>query len=224
MGETGQDEQFSIELCGGTHVQRTGDIGLFKITQEAGIAAGVRRIEALTGLGALKLVNDTEDRVKSIADIVKSGSDGIVDRVEQLVAANKVLEKELNQLKSKLASSAGDDLESQAEEINGVKLLAVVVEGMEAKALRETTDQLKNKLGSAVVVLATVNGDKVSLVAGVTKDLIGRVKAGELVNMVAQQVGGKGGGRPDMAMAGGTDPSALDEAIKSVKPYMERIL
>jgi len=220
--ETGSE--FSIELCGGTHVNRTGDIGLFKILQESGIAAGVRRIEAVTGKTALDLVQDQEAKLKEIAAAVKSGTDSVVDRILQLNISNRQLEKELTQLKAKLASSAGTDLASQAEEINGVNVLAAVVEGVDSKALRDTTDQLKNKLGSAVIVLGTVQGDKVSLVAGVTKDLIDRVKAGDLVNEVAQKVGGKGGGRPDMAMAGGNSPGELPKAISEVKQYLTSIL
>ena len=222
MTEAGSE--FSIELCGGTHVNRTGDIGLFKILQESGIAAGVRRIEAVTGKTALDLVQGQEAKLKEIASAVKSGTDTVVDRIVQLNASNRQLEKELTQLKAKLASSAGTDLASQAEEINGVNVLAAVVEGVDSKALRDTTDQLKNKLGSAVIVLGTVQGDKVSLVAGVTKDLIDRVKAGDLVNEVAQKVGGKGGGRPDMAMAGGNSPGELPKAISEVKQYLISIL
>ena len=176
---TAEGTEFSIELCGGTHVNRTGDIGLFKILQESGIAAGVRRIEAVTGSAAVALIQDNEDRLKQIAGVLKSGTDVVVERVEQLSAANRQLEKELDQLKAKLASSQGSDLASQAEEIKGVMVLAAIVEGLDSKALRETTDQLKNKLGSAVVVLAAVSGDKVSLVAGVTSDVTDRVKAGD---------------------------------------------
>ncbi|MDC0598702.1 alanine--tRNA ligase [Gammaproteobacteria bacterium] len=218
------DHAFSIELCGGTHVNRTGDIGLLKIIQESGIAAGVRRIEAVTGHTALMRARDTDIKVKTIASVVRTGIDSVVDRVEQLASTNKSLEKELAQLKAKLASSAGSDLASQAEMLKDIKLLAIVVEGLDSKALRETTDQLKNKLGSAVVLLAAVNAGKVSLVAGVTQDLVSKIKAGDLVNMVAQQVGGKGGGRPDMAMAGGSEPEGLDKAIQSVKPYVEQLL
>jgi len=221
---TAEGTEFSIELCGGTHVNRTGDIGLFKILQESGIAAGVRRIEAVTGSAAVALIQDNEDRLKQIAGVLKSGTDVVVERVEQLSAANRQLEKELDQLKAKLASSQGSDLASQAEEIKGVMVLAAIVEGLDSKALRETTDQLKNKLGSAVVVLAAVSGDKVSLVAGVTSDVTDRVKAGDLVNEVARKVGGKGGGRPDMAMAGGNSPDQLPEAISQVKPYVTSLL
>jgi len=221
---TESGSEFSIELCGGTHVNRTGDIGLFKILQESGIAAGVRRIEAVTGNTALAQMQQNEDRLKEIANQVKTSPELVVDRVGQLSAANKQLEKELAQLKARLASSAGTDLASQAEEIKGVKILAAVVEGVDAKALRDTTDQLKNKLGSAVVVLGTVNDDKVSLVAGVTKDLTDRIKAGDVVNEVARKVGGKGGGRPDMAMAGGNSPGALPDAISSIKQYVTDLL
>ena len=221
---TAEGTEFSIELCGGTHVNRTGDIGLFKILQESGIAAGVRRIEAVTGSAAVALIQDNEDRLKQIAGVLKSGTDVVVERVEQLSAANRQLEKELDQLKAKLASSQGSDLASQAEEIKGVMVLAAIVEGLDSKALRETTDQLKNKLGSAVVVLAAVSGDKVSLVAGVTSDVTDRVKAGDLINEVARKVGGKGGGRPDMAMAGGNSPDQLPEAISQVKQYVTSLL
>lgn len=221
---TNGGSEFSIELCGGTHVERTGDIGFFKIMQESGIAAGVRRIEAVTGNTALDLVQEQEEKLKEIAAAVKSGTDAVVDRVVQLNANNRQLEKELSQLKAKLASSAGTDLASQAEEINGVKVLAAVVEGVDSKALRDTTDQLKNKLGSAVIVLGTVDGEKVSLVAGVTKDLTNRIKAGDLVNEVARKVGGKGGGRPDMAMAGGNYPGELTQAIFDIKQYVRENL
>jgi len=227
MGRGTEDDDsadFSIELCGGTHVNRTGDIGLFKIIQESGIAAGVRRIEAVTGSAALALVQAQEETLKQIAGAVKSGTDKVVDRVQQLAASNRQLEKELEQLKAKLASSAGTDLASQAEEINGIKVLVAVVDGVDSKALRDTTDQLKNKLGSAIVVLGTVSEGKVSLVAGVTKDLTDRFKAGDIVNEVARKVGGKGGGRPDMAMAGGNSPGDLPEAISSVKQYLASVL
>jgi len=219
-----ESADFSIELCGGTHVNRTGDIGLFKILAETGIAAGVRRIEAVTGQAAVTLVQEQEARLRQVAGTVKSGMDKVVDRVEQLTSTNRQLEKEMAQLKAKLASFAGTDLASQAEEINGIKVLAAIVEGVDSKALRDTTDQLKNKLGSAIVVLGTAADGKVSLVAGVTKDLTGRVKAGEIVNEAAKIVGGKGGGRPDMAMAGGNTPESLPEAISQVKQYLASIL
>ena len=199
------DAQFSVELCGGTHVERTGDIGLFKIVQESGIAAGVRRIEAVSGIQALRLVNTQEQQLAALATLLKSDQKSLEQKVSQLVKGNRELEKQLSQLKAKLASSAGTDLSAQAIELKGTKLLVAEIDGVDSKALRETCDQLKNKLGSAIIVLATVSEGKVALVAGVTKDLTAKVKAGDLVNNVAAQVGGKGGGRPDMAMAGGTE-------------------
>ncbi len=212
--------EFSTELCGGTHARRAGDIGLFKIVMEAGIASGVRRIEAVTGQGALDYIGETEKNLARIAAAVKGGREDAVARVNQVLERNRKLEKELEQLKAKLASSQGSDLAAQAVEINGIKVLAAKLEGGDAKALRDTVDQLKNKLGKAAVVLATVNGDKVALVAGVTKDETGRIKAGELVNFVARQMGGKGGGRPDMAQAGGNDPAALEQALASVAAWV----
>ncbi len=211
---------FSMELCGGTHVKRTGDIGLFKIVSEGGVAAGVRRIEAVTGQRALEWVDRNEARLEQVAELVKGSRENLNDKVRQLVERNRSLEKELEQLKAKLASSQGSDLASQAQEINGLKVLAARLEGADPKSLRDTVDQLKNKLGSSAVVLATVSGDKVSLVAGVSKDSTDRLKAGELVNMVARQVGGKGGGRPDMAQAGGTQPESLESALASVPDWV----
>lgn len=215
---------FSVELCGGTHVNRTGDIGLFRIVQESGIAAGVRRIEAVTGLQALRLVNAQEQRLGNIAALLKSDQKGLEQKISQLLKGNRDLEKQLAQLKARLASSAGSDLSAQAIELNGTRLLVAEIDGVDAKALRDTCDQLKNKLGSAIIVLATVTEDKVSLVAGVTQDLTARVKAGDLVNTVAVQVGGKGGGRPDMAMAGGTEPEKLKSALASVKQTVSSLL
>jgi alanyl-tRNA synthetase len=212
--------EYSVEFCGGTHVDRTGDIGLFKITSESGISAGVRRIEAVTGKGALAFIEREENTLKQLCEIVKSKPDELAVKVQQLADNNRALEKQLEQLKSKMASSAGSDLASQAVELAGVKVLIANVEGFNSKSLRDTVDQLKNKLGSSVVLLASVAEGKVSLVAGVSKDLTDRVKAGDLVNMVALQVGGKGGGRPDMAMAGGTDPDAVPAALESVKPWL----
>jgi len=212
--------EYSVEFCGGTHVDRTGDIGLFKITSESGISAGVRRIEAVTGKGALAFIEREENTLKQLCEIVKSKPDELAVKVQQLADNNRALEKQLEQLKSKMASSAGSDLASQAIELAGVKVLIANVEGFNSKSLRDTVDQLKNKLGSSVVLLASVAEGKVSLVAGVSKDLTDRVKAGDLVNMVALQVGGKGGGRPDMAMAGGTDPDAVPTALESVKPWL----
>jgi len=212
---------FSVELCGGTHVDRTGDIGVFKIISETGTAAGVRRIEAVTAKAAMAYLDHQEQLLEQIADLVKGNREDAIDKVKQLVERSKVLEKELQQLKGKLASSAGSDLASQAQEIKGIKVLAAKLEGADIPTLRTTLDQLKNKLGAAAVVLASVNNDKVSLVAGVTKDETRLIKAGDLVNVVAQQVGGKGGGRPDMAQAGGTNPAALDGALASVPDWVK---
>lgn len=216
--------EFSTELCGGTHVAHTGDIGLFKFVGESGIAAGVRRVEAVTGQGALTVVTQQETLLKQLADLVKTNTDNLVEKVQQLMQSNKGLEKELEQLKVKLASAAGSDIASEAIAIGDIKLLAKAVTGFNAKTLRDTVDQLKNKLGSSVVVLASVEEGKVSLVAGVSKDLVAKIKAGDLVNMVAMQVGGKGGGRPDMAMAGGTNPEPLPAALASVKAWVEEKL
>jgi len=212
--------KFSVEFCGGTHVERTGDIGLFKIMSESGISSGVRRIEAVTGQGALALVAREEQTLKQLCDLVKANQEDLLDRVKQINASNKALEKELDQLKAKIASSAGSDLASSAKDVAGIKLLACAVDDFDPKALRETVDQLKNKLGSAVVLLISTAGGKVSIIAGVSKDLTDRVKAGELANMVATQVGGKGGGRPDMAMAGGSDVAAVPAAVESVEEWV----
>jgi alanyl-tRNA synthetase len=209
---------FSTELCGGTHAHRTGDIGLFKIISEGGVAAGVRRIEAVTGAGALAYVNKLQAVVRSLEETLRS--DDVLAKTQQLQERVKQLEKQLAQASGKLASNRGDELTSQAQAIGSAKVLSAVIEGVDAAALRDLMDQLKNKLGSAVVVLGTANEGKVSLIAGVTADLTAKVKAGELVNMVAQQVGGKGGGRPDMAQAGGTDPANLDKALKSVPDWV----
>ncbi len=217
-------EDFSRELCGGTHVSRTGDIGLFKIVSVAGIAAGVRRIEAMTGRGALYWADKTDRRLERVAELLRAEPDYIEDKLSQLLERNRSLEKQVDQLKSKLASSAGDDLAAAAMEIDGMKVLARSLEGVDPKTLRATVDQLKNKLGSAALVLATVQDSKVSLVAGVTKDRAESVNAGELVNFVASQVGGKGGGRPDMAQAGGSDPSRLEDALASVPDWVRERL
>jgi len=214
-------EQFSTELCGGCHVRRTGDIGFFKIVSEAGIAAGVRRIEAVTGKGALELVSRRDQTLVQLGEIVKASEDSLVEKVRQLSSHSRALEKQLEQLKAKMASSTGSDLASEARDVNGVKLLAAKLEGFNAKALRDTVDQLKNKLGKcSVIVLASEEEDKVSLVVGVTQDLTDTIKAGELVNMVAGHVGGKGGGRPDMAMAGGNNPAGIPVALQSVEPWL----
>ena len=215
---------FSVELCGGTHVARTGDIGLFKIVSESGIAAGVRRIEAVTADGALKLVKANEVLLHDIAGMVKADPTTVAQKVSQLVERAKKLEKELEQTKAKLAMGAGADLASKAIEIKGVKLLAAKLEGVDSKALRDAAEQFKSKLGSCVVVLTAETEGKVSVVVGVSKDVMDKVKAGELVNHVASQVGGKGGGRPDLAMAGGSDAAALPAALASVESYVSERL
>ncbi len=212
--------EFSTELCGGTHVDRAGDIGFFKIISETGVAAGVRRIEAITGAPAVRWAEKTEQNLADIAALVKSSSDKAADKVQQLLDKNRALEKELERLKSKLASSAGGELTSRAVEIDGINVLAVKMDDLDPKGMRDMVDQLKNKLGSSAIVLATVKDGKVSLIAGVSKDQTGRLKAGDLVNSVALKVGGKGGGRPDMAQAGGTDPAALDSALQQVPDWV----
>jgi len=214
----------SRELCGGTHVARTGDIGLFKIISEGGVAAGIRRVEAVTGEGALALVQRQEEFLQQAAAALKAPVAEVTQKIGQIVENVKNLEKELARLKSKLASSQGDDLAVQAIEIKGAKVLAALMEGADSKALREAMDKLKDKLKSCVLLLAATDGGKVALIAGVSADLTSKVKAGELVNFVAQQVGGKGGGRPDMAQAGGTDASKLPEALASVKGWVEQKL
>jgi alanyl-tRNA synthetase len=211
----------SRELCGGTHVSRTGDIGLFKITSEGGVAAGVRRIEATTGEGALNLIKTQQSLISSLANDLKAPVSELAAKVAQLSDHAKSLEKELARLKSKLASSQGDDLATQAIEVAGFKVLSATLDGADANTLRETMDKLKDKLKSAAIVLASVSDGKVSLAAGVTADLISKIKAGELVNFVAGQVGGKGGGKPDMAMAGGTDASKLPQALASVADWVK---
>jgi alanyl-tRNA synthetase len=211
----------SIELCGGTHVKRTGDIGLFKIVAESGVAAGVRRVEAVTGEGALALIQAQEQQLQQVADAVKTQPQEAASRIVQILDNVKALEKELAALKSKLASSQGDELLAQAQDIKGVKVLAAKLDGADAAVLRETMDKLKDKLKSAVILLAAVSDGKVSLIAGVTADATAKVKAGELVNFVAQQVGGKGGGRPDMAQAGGTQPEHLATALASVPAWVK---
>jgi alanyl-tRNA synthetase len=216
--------EFSIELCGGTHATRTGDIGFFKIISETGVAAGVRRIEALTGEAALARVEETDGRLQEVADLIKGSRETLAEKVTQLLDRLKQQEKQAQTLKAKLSSQKGTDLTAQAVDIAGVKVLATVLEGADAAALRDTADQLKNKLGSAALVLAAVDQGRVLLVASVTKDLTGKVKAGELVNFVAQQVGGKGGGRPDMAQAGGNDPTKLDAALSSVTDWVRERL
>ncbi|WP_144108644.1 alanine--tRNA ligase [Paraburkholderia sp. BCC1886] len=215
------DLGFSRELCGGTHVQRTGDIGLFKIVMEGGVAAGIRRVEAITGDNAVRFVQDLDARINAAAAVLKAQPSELTQRITQVQDQVKSLEKELSALKSKMASSQGDELVGQAIDVAGVQVLAATLEGADVKTLRETVDKLKDKLRSAAIVLASVEGGKVSLIAGVTADASKKVKAGELVNFVAQQVGGKGGGRPDMAQAGGTEPANLPAALAGVKAWVE---
>ena len=212
---------FSVELCGGTHVTRTGDIGLFKITSEAGIASGVRRIEAVTGEHALEVVQTQQATLSSLSALLKTDSQNVLDRVVSLQNQTKELEKALNSAKQKLASQQGADMLSNAVEINGVKVLIANLEGVEAKSLRSMMDDIKNRIGEGIVVLGVANDAKVNLIAGVTKNLTSKVKAGELVNFVASQVGGKGGGRPDMAQAGGDQPENLSQALDSVNAWLQ---
>ncbi len=210
---------FSTELCGGTHVKASGDIGLFKITVETGIASGVRRIEAVTGARALEWIEADEERLLRLGGLINAGKDELEDKLSRLIERNRKLEKELDQIKSKLASAAGSDLASQAVSVGDAKVLAARLDGVDPKSLRDTLDQLKNKLGSAVILLAAVNGDRVNLIAGVTKDLTDRCRAGDLVKLAAEQVGGKGGGRPDMAQAGGTDPAGVTAALELAQAW-----
>ena len=211
----------SIELCGGTHVPRAGDIGLFKIVLESGIASGVRRIEAVTGEAAIKRFIESENKLDTVAQRLKASRDNLLPRIEQLQANNRSLEKEIEALKSKLASQTGGDLASQAQEVKGIKVLAASLDGASVKTLRETVDQLKNKLGAAAVVLASSTDGKVSIIAGVTRAESERIRAGDLANLVAEQCGGRGGGRPDMAQAGGNQPENLAAALESVLPWVE---
>ncbi|WP_293750917.1 alanine--tRNA ligase [uncultured Paraglaciecola sp.] len=215
---------FSMELCGGTHVDRTGNIGFFKIISEGGIAAGVRRIEAVTGGKALEVVQAQGQKMNEAAGLLKTDTQNLSVRIKQVLDQNKLVEKELEKLKQQIASNATTDVLSDVYETKGVKVLSTVLQGVEAKALRSMVDDFKNQFGSAIIVLGIAEESKVSLIVGVTKDLVSKVKAGELVNFVAQQVGGKGGGRPDMAQAGGTQPQNLDSAIASVKSWLEEKL
>ena len=210
---------FSTELCGGTHVKALGDIGLFKVVMETGIASGVRRIEAVTGERAVEWVEADEDRLMRLGGMINAGRDELEDKLSKLIERNRRLEKELEQIKGKLASAAGSDLAAQAVDVNGAKVLAARLDGVEPKSLRDTLDQLKNKLGSAVILLAAVNDDKVNLIAGVTPDLTDRCRAGDLVKVAAEKVGGKGGGRPDMAQAGGSDPAGVPDALGLVQGW-----
>jgi alanyl-tRNA synthetase len=211
---------FSVELCGGTHVDRTGDIGVFKITSESGIASGVRRIEAVTGRGALQWLDARQQLLDEIAGMLRSQPDNVSARIDQLLKRNKDLEKELAAAKQALVSGSGADLTDAVEQVAGVKVLAVRIDGADAKTLRDAVDRYKDKLQSAIIVLGSVDGDTVRLAAGVTKDNTNRIRAGDLIKPVAEQVGGKGGGRPDFAQAGGTDPAGLDAALRSVSGWV----
>ncbi|NQY26512.1 MAG: alanine--tRNA ligase [Piscirickettsiaceae bacterium] len=212
---------FSTELCGGTHANRTGDIGLIKITSEAGIASGVRRIEAVTGENALKYIDKNQSRLEEISTLIKATPDNVQEKVSQLAQRTRQLEKELEALKSKLASSVGSDLANSAQDIAGIKVIAAQLEGADTKSLRDTVDQLKNKLGTAAIILSSIEGDKITLIAGVTKDVTNKIRAGDLVSHIAALVGGKGGGRPDMAQGGGTQPENLNSALDSVNDWIQ---
>jgi alanyl-tRNA synthetase len=210
-----------MELCGGTHVERVGDIGIFKILSESGVAAGVRRIEAITAEGALEYLDTTDQIIKEVAGLVRGSRDDVKAKVADALERIRQLEKENRSLKDKLASGQGTDLSAGARDIGGVKLVAAQVDGADAGALRNAVDQLKDKLKSAIIVLASVDAtNKITLVAGVTADQISKIKAGELVGNVAGQVGGKGGGRPDFAQAGGNNPAALPAALESVEQFV----
>ena len=214
------DLGFSRELCGGTHVQRTGDIGLFKIVAESGVAAGIRRLEAVTGDNALAYLQSLEHTVQTLAGALKAAPAEVPSRLAQLLDQVRHLERELGATKGRLASAQGDELVARAVDIKGLKVLAAKLDGADAKTLRDTMDKLKDKLKTAAIVLAAVDGGKVQIAAGVTADSMGKVKAGELVNFVAQQVGGKGGGKPDLAMAGGSEPAKLGPALASVAGWV----
>ncbi len=211
---------FSIELCGGTHVKQTGDIGMLKIISEAGIASGVRRIEAVTGEKAIDYIEQMESILTDVSELLKAKPANVQDKASQLVQRQRELEKELDVLKAKLASSAGNDLADSATDINGIKVLASTLEGADGKSLRDTVDQLKNKLGTAAIVLTAVQDEKITIIAGVTKDITDKIRAGDLVGHIASQVGGKGGGRPDMAQGGGNEPQNLAAALASVPDWV----
>jgi alanyl-tRNA synthetase len=212
--------EFSIELCGGTHVARTGDIGLFKIVVESGIAAGVRRIEAVTGAGALAYFHKLEQQAQQVAGLLKGDVLSIADRVVQTLDRSKLLEKELEQLKAKMASAAGASLLEKAVVLNGTKVLIAELSGVDPKGFRTMVDELKNNIGSGVILLGTASDGKVSLIAGVTKDLTDKVNAGQLVGWAAEQLGGKGGGKPDLAQAGGTDVAGLGKVLAAATDYL----
>lgn len=216
--------EYSVELCGGTHVARTGDIGLFKIVSEGGVSSGIRRIEALTGEAAFTWVTEMDALLNQLSEFVKGPRDELGERTRQILERNRALERELGELKQRLATQAGGDLADRAVEANGARLLVERLDGADSKALRSTVDQLKNRLAPVAVLLATVDGEKVRLVAGVTKDLTPRVKAGELVNEAARHVGGRGGGRPDLAEAGGNAPEDLDNALEHARTWLREQL
>ena len=211
---------FSVELCGGTHVERTGDIGVFKILSEGGVASGIRRIEAVTGKAALEWIDANQQRLSEVAGLLRSQPEQATAKVEQLLKRSKELEKELAAAKQALATGKATDHSADMQEVSGIKVLATRMDGADAKTLRDAVDRLKDKLQSGIVVLGSVEDGKVRLAAGVTKDLIGQIKAGDVVKPVAEQVGGKGGGRPDFAQAGGSDPAALDAALASVPGWV----
>jgi alanyl-tRNA synthetase len=211
---------FSIELCGGTHVRRVGDIGQFKIIEESAIAAGIRRIVAVAGEAAVEQVQTMEAQLKQLARTLKIAPDAIDRRLNQILESNRALEKELNDLKSKLAAATGDELAEQAVDVGDIKVLAARLDGIDPKSLRATVDRLKDRLGNSIVVIGSADSGKVRIAAGVSQNLVARVKAGNLVNFVAQQVGGKGGGRPDFAQAGGSHPEKLDGALSSVAGWI----
>jgi len=214
----------SRELCGGTHVSATGDIGLFKVLSESGVAAGVRRIEAVCGERALAYVAGLQNGLSEVAALLKSTPEDLSLKVKQTLEHQKALEKEIAQLKSQLAASQSDELLANAVEHNGIQILVQELQGLDTKALKDTVDLLKDKLKTCIVVLASVQEGKVQLVCGVSKDVISKAKAGDIVNFVAQQVGGKGGGKPDMAMAGGTQPEGLKKALESVMPWLKTVV
>jgi len=224
MGDRTNDRRFSTELCGGVHVDRVGDIGFFKIIAETGIASGVRRIEAVTGEAAVNWVEAKDQQIDELAHLLKSSRDEINSKVKQLIQKLKEQDKQLAQLKGKMASLAGSDLSSQAEDFGGVKILTAKLDSADSNTMRETLDQLKNKLGSAAIVLASESDGKVMLIAGVTKELTARIKAGDLVNVAAAEVGGKGGGRPDMAQAGGSNPAGIPQALQAAKNWLQNQL
>jgi len=211
---------FSVELCGGTHVNRVGDIGQFKIVEEAAIAAGIRRIVAVAGESAVRHIQTMDDQLRDLSRVLKVAPDAMQDRLVQIMERSRSLEKEVEGLKSKMATASGDELAGTATDVNGIKVLAARLDNVDPKSLRDTVDQLKDQLGSSVVVIGSAENGKVRLAAGVSKDLLARIQAGNLVNFVAQQVGGRGGGRPDFAQAGGSQPENLDEALISVQEWV----